>query len=272
MKIKRFSAASFVVFLFAFSIPAWAQLVTMGSFDIAPPTLLADVKALRQGNPKMTTPELLEAANGLLAKQGVPFTFTFDAATCDAIDKGIKALKNAPPRVNLRTKLSSVGGEPATLTLPPADFTNNACGKCSVTLPVLEITETEFVALMWGRNIKFTLPANLKPAEAALVDAADAGKVKTKWRLPYRSKPLGVSYDGGVIYLALPDPDLKDLALAVFREGVFQFTTRADAESNGTAKPSPPTPAIPAITNPGSILFDNRGTKQLVQYAETCQQ
>lgn len=267
MKMNRFSLAVFAFLVFGFSVPGWAQTVTMGAFDIAPPTLMADVKALRQANAKMTPAEFLTAANELLGKQGVPFTFTFDAASCEAIDKSIKAMKNAPPRVNLRTKLASVGGEPATLTLPPADFANNACGRCSVTLPVLEISDTEFVALMWGRNIKFKLPANFYTAEAALADPADAAKAATKWRLPYRAKPIGVSADGSIVYLPLTDPDLKAFALAVYREGVFQFAPRTEAELAGPGKPSS------VGSTPGklsSMLFDTREAKQLVQYSEPC--
>lgn len=242
----------------------------MSPFDIAPPMVLADVKALRAANTKMTAAELVDAANVLLARQGIPFTFTFDAATCDAIDKSIKSLKNAPPRVNLRTKLRSVGGEPATLTLPPADFANNECGKCSVTLPVLEINDKEFVALMLGQNIKFNLPGNFTTAEAVLIDHKSQSGTKTKWRMPFRTRPLGVSYDGNVLYLGFPEPELKDLSLAVFSEGVFQFATREEAESNGKGKPPLGNYAFPTVPKTDFILFVNRGTEQLVRFSDAC--
>jgi hypothetical protein len=266
------SALAAVAGLFlALSVPVFSQMVSMSPFDIAPPTLLADVKALRAANPKMTAAEFVEAANVLLAKQGFPFTFIFDDATCDAIDKSIKSLKNAPPRVNLKTKLKSVGGEPANLTLPPADFANNECGKCSVTLPVLEITDKEFVALMLGQNIKFHLPANFTVAEAVLFDEKDPTAIKTKWRMPFRTKPLGVSYYGNVVYLGLPDPELKDLSLGVFAEGVFQFTTREEAESNGKGIiPGLNTPVNPRDPRSRYIIFDNRGIMQTVRFTDAC--
>lgn len=268
MKINsRRSIAILIAAFCFFQNSTSAQLVTFNPFDIAPPTILSDVKALRAANPKMPPAEFVDAANALLARQGVPFTFSFDEATCVAIDKSIKSLKNAPPKVNLRTKLQSVGDEPANLTLPPADFTNTECGKCSVTIPVLELTEKEFVALMLGRNIKFHMPANFLVNEAALVDEKDLTIVKTKWRIPFRANPLGVSYDGNVLYLGLPDTELKDISLAVFGEGVFQFATREEAESNGKG-----VSMNEIAKNPGMsyVKFDNRGIKQVVRYSGTC--
>ncbi len=84
------------IFTAFFSVAASAQLVSLNPFDIAPPTILSEVKALRAANPKMTSTELVDAANKLLEKQGIAFTFSFDDATCLAIDKSIKGMKNPP--------------------------------------------------------------------------------------------------------------------------------------------------------------------------------
>lgn len=249
---------------------SFGQMVTMSPLDIAPPTVFADVKALKTANPKMTSTELVDAANAILAKQGIAFTFSFDDATCLAIDKAIKSLKNPPPKVNLKTKLRSVGAEVANLTLPPADFANNECSKCSVTLPVLELTEKDFVALMLGNNIKFYLPTNLVVSEALLVDDKDLTTVKKKWRMPYRAVPLGVSYDENVLYLGLPDPELKDLSFAVFGEGVFQFATREEAESNGKGTLLKEFAKDPANPNLAYLRFENRGLKQVVKFSNAC--
>lgn len=258
---------TFVAFL---AVTVRGQMVTMSPLDIAPPTVFADVKALKASNPKMNSAELVDAANTILAKQGVAFTFSFDEATCMAIDKAIKSLKNPPPKVNLKTKLRSVGAEAANLTLPPADFSNQECSKCSVTLPVLELTEKEFVALMLGKNIKFHLPTNLAVSEVILVDEKDLTTIKKKWRVPYRTVPLGVSYDENVLYLGLPDPELKELSLAVFGEGVFQFATREEAESNGKATPLKDLAKDPADPNLAFLRFENRGLKQVVKYSNAC--
>jgi hypothetical protein len=260
------------IFLTTFlSASLFGQMVSLSPFDIAPPTVLLDVKAIRTANPKMSSTELVDAANKLLERQGIAFTFSFDEATCLAIDKSIKSLKNPPSKLNLRTKLQSIGGEPAMLTLPPADFNNPECAKCSVSLPVLELTDKEFVALMLGTNIKFRLPVNFIVAEAMLVDDKDLTTIKKKWRIPFRSVPLGVSYDENVLYLGLPDPELKDLSLAVFGEGVFQFATRDEAESNG--KGTPVKEVVKDLANPNLayLRFENRGLKQVVKYSGACQ-
>ena len=253
-----------------FSTAANGQTVSMSPFDIAPPTILADIKTLRATNPKMTSTELVDAANKLLEKQGIAFTFSFDEATCLAIDKSIKGMKNPPAKLNLRTKLRSVGAEPAALTLPPADFANNECSKCSVSLPILELTDKEFVALMLGHNIKFHLPVNFIVSEAFLVDEKDLNTVKKKWRIPFRSVPLGVSYDENVLYLTLFEPELKDISLAVFGEGVFQFTTREEADSNGKGTLVKEFPKDIANPNLAFMRFENRGLKQVLRYSNAC--
>ncbi len=257
-------------FIALFSTGTSGQMVSMNPFDIAPPTILGDIKALRMANPKMTSTEFVDAANKLLERQGIAFTFSFDEATCLAIDKSIKGMKNPPSKLNLRTKLKSVGAEPATLTLPPADFGNNECSKCSVTLPILELTDKEFVALMLGHNIKFHLPVNFIVSEAFLVDEKDVTTVKKKWRIPFRSVPLGVSYDENVLYLGLFEPELKEISLAVFGEGVFQFATREEAESNGKGTPVKEFTKDPANPNLAFMRFENRGLKQVVRYSNAC--
>ncbi len=265
--LRLFHHFTFTAF---FSAAVSAQMVSMNPFDIAPPTVLSDVKALRAANPKLTSVELVDAANKLLEKQGIAFTFSFDEATCLAIDKSIKSMKNPPAKLNLRTKLKSVGAEPATLTLPPADFANNECSKCSVTLPVLELTDKEFVALMLGHNIKFHLPVNFIVSEVVLVDEMDLVTIKKKWRIPFRSAPLGVSYDENVLYLGVFEPELKDISLAVFGEGVFQFATREEAESNGKGTLLKEFPKDPANPNLAFMRFENRGLKQVVRYSNAC--
>lgn len=270
MNNKLFLIAATALLVAGFSIPAFSQMVSLGAFDIAPPTTLSELRSLRAADPKMTAAEFVDAANKLLEKQGIGFTFSFDDATCSAIESSIKGLKNAPAKINLKTKLRSVGGEPANLTLPPADFSNSECSKCSVTLPVLELTEREFVALMWGRNIKFHLPANFIASEVFLVDDKGLIATRTKWRVPFRSVPLGVSYDGNVLYLGFPDPELKDISLAVFSEGVFQFATRAEAESNGRGTLLREFPKDAANPNLAYLRFENRGVRHTVRFSNAC--
>ncbi|MGD9561099.1 MAG: hypothetical protein AB7F88_02640 [Pyrinomonadaceae bacterium] len=270
MKQRVYLLAVITFSVLSLPTQVFPQMVSLSPFDIAPPTILSEVKAFRAANPKMPAVEFVNAANKLLEKQGIAFTFSFDDATCQAIERSIKSLKKTPPKLSLKTKLRSVGGEPASLTLPPADFANSECSKCSITLPVLELTDNEFVALMWGRNIKFHLPANFIVSEVSLADDKDLTTTKTKWRIPFRSTPLGVSYDGNVLYLELPDPELKDISLAVFGEGVFQFATREEAESSGKGILLTEIPEHLTGSNIAFIRFENRGLKQTVKYPTAC--
>lgn len=248
----------------------FGQSVTINPFDIAPPSIYDRVKAISAADPKKSATEIAEQANRILEKEGIAFIFSLDDASCSAIDKSIKELKEKGRPLNLSTKLRSVGADPATLRLPPADFSSGQCSKCSVTLPVFEVTDNDFIALMLGNNIKFHRPANFLTAEAFLLDQKDPKIVKTRWRLPFKAEPLGVSYYENVIYLPLPDAELKHLALAVFAEGSYQFETREEAESNG--KPTVINDASFDASNQDSkyVRFNNRGINQTVRFQAAC--
>jgi hypothetical protein len=69
------------------------------------------------------------------------------------------------------------------------------------------------------------------------------------------------------LYLNLPDPELKDIVLAVFDNGGFQSASRAEADANGKAASLPDDPA-----NSGYQLvkFTNREKTQIVKYRKAC--
>ncbi len=242
---------------------AKAQQFSLDAFDVAPPTLVEELKAIKRTTPDIGAEAFAEKANVVLQSKGVPFSFIFDDAVCDSIKTAIAKLKDQKAPKNLRTKLSSVGGDPAELRVPPADFANSECAKCTLTLPIFEITDSDFISQLHGVNIKFERPPGLRFGETILIDEKDPSRVKVRWKIPFRGKPLGVSYDGGVLYMAFREPELQDLALLVFSEGVFQITTRADASSNGKAEEVKNAPA-------GTLLFKNRDIQQMLRYDEPC--
>jgi hypothetical protein len=135
---------------------------------------------------------------------------------------------------------------------------------------VFEVTDNDFIALMLGNNIKFHRPTNFATAEAFLLDEKDLKIAKTRWRLPYKAEPLGVSYYEDVIYLPLPDPELKHLSLAVFSEGSYQFATREEAESNGKPMVIKDTPVDTSNQNSKYVRFNNRGLSQTVKFQAAC--
>jgi hypothetical protein len=123
---------------------------------------------------------------------------------------------------------------------------------------------------MLGTNIKFHKPTNFVASEAYLVNEKDLSLIKTKWRIPYRADPIGISYDGNVLYLPLLDPELKEISLAVFSEGVFQFATRSEAEASGKPNPILDFPKVPANPNLAYVRFDYRETKHVIKFSKTC--
>lgn len=261
--------ALIVAVMFTFGV-ASGQRVTISPFDIAPPTIYDKLKAVATADPKKNAVDLVEEANKILQTDGIAFIFSLDEASCTAIAKSIKELKEKSRPLNLSTKLRSVGADAATLRLPPANFSNGQCSKCSVTLPIFEVTDHDFIALMLGNNIKFHRPTNFITAEAFLLDSKDPKVVKVRWRLPYKAEPLGVSYYENVIYLPLPDPELKHLALAVFAEGGYQFATREEAESNGKAVAANDLSTDPMDAGKQFVRFDNRGISQTVKFELPC--
>src|SRR5688572_26533361 len=173
------------------------------------------LKAVRAADPRMPLADFVTSANVLLDKHGIGFTVSLDAATCERVRKVKEQLKDPSATVTLGATLRSVDADGASLTLPAPTFPSGDCG-CHIELPMLQITEKDFITVIAGRNIRFHRPAAFSSAEAVLLDAKDKTTIRRKWRVPFRSTPIGVSHDGNVLYLAFADPELIDLSLLVF--------------------------------------------------------
>ena len=214
----------------------FGQMFKASPFDINNSELVVKIRAAKVVNPKMTPVEFAAAANTLLDKNGIAFTFSFDAATCDKIRKVKTQQKDPNAPVKLGATLRSVDAQTAALALPEPNFTSLECGDCFIQLPVLEVTDQDFITIVTGVNIKFHLPANFYANDATLFDSKNRSTIKRKWKIPFRAVPIGISYDENVIYLGFDDPELSTLSIAVFGEGVFQITTREEAEEGGKGK------------------------------------
>jgi hypothetical protein len=253
-----------MLFISAFS-EARSQF-TLKPFSVNSSPLTIELKTLKASKPNMSPDEFVIAANELLDKDGVGFTFYFDTATCDKIDKAFASKKPGGPPPVLKATLSSVGGEKAGLLLPPPD--PMSCVPCSVTLPVLQVTSSDFITKISDRNIKFVMPPEFTTDQVQLLDATDVTKVKQTWRIPFKAQPLSVLYDENAIYLGFPERELSELSLLVFDDGTFQFATRREAETiaKGVAFDS-------SKMNDQShsyMLFQNREKKQLVRFPKSC--
>ena len=264
MRSMKTSIAFLVFFTFACCVAGSAQQYKPAPLAVQRSAFIDRLKALRTANPKMPMAEFIAAANSLLDKHGIGFAVSLDAATCGRIRKVKEQQKDPSASLTLGATLRSVDAEGATLTLPEPKFPSGDCG-CYIELPLLQITDKDFITVIRGRNIGFHLPTNFSSAQAELIDAKD-NTVRRKWRIPFRSVPIGVSHDGNVLYLAFDEPELSDLSLLVFGEGVFQIGTRAEAEEGGKGKLGETAPTV----GYRYINFERWGNSYLVRFTELC--
>jgi hypothetical protein len=247
------------------ALPIYAQF-SLNPFTIETSPLMSELRAIKSTNPKMTADEFVEAANKALERTGVVFSFYLNHEMCEKIEKAFASRKPGEPAPVLKAALNSVGGDKASLILPPPD--RSSCAVCSVSLPVLQTTNADFVTIINGLNVKFYMPKEFLMDEVVLLDPADLTKATHSFRVPFRTKPLGVLYDENGVYMEMPDPSFSEITLLVFDEGTFQFATRKEAESNGKS----------AAFDPGKngnadfsyLQFQLRGRKEIVRFRKPC--
>lgn len=264
---KRISSLLSIV-LIPLAMDCAGQMVSMMPFGVQESALIEQITRLRASNPKVTAAELAKSANDLLTKHGIAYKLYFDPATCQKIRAVKQSQKDPNAPIKLGASLQSAGGEKAALALPQPILTTPECGDCFVELPVLEMTAADFVTLIQGHNIKFNLPQNFSVNKIYLLDSNDASKRVKTWRVPFRAVPIGVTEDENVIYLGFENPELAALSLAVFESGVFEITTRAEAEEGGAGKPVKTT----QLAEAGSqiIRFDRWKSTYLLSYKPAC--
>lgn len=250
---------------------SYAQQVSIKPFSVNQSNLIGELKNLKTANPNISADDFLKSANSLLEKQGLNFVVGLDAATCQKIEQIKKTQKTPGAPLNLRATLKSPLGDAAALSLPEADFSKSECFSCFINLAFLEVTDKDFVTIVQDRNVKFFLPANFLVNQAALVDEKDLTTVLKKWRIPFGAAPISVSDDGNILYLGFEEPELKDLTLAAFSEGVYQFHAKKtlDTAKKRTILDKPP--SANAAPNVSFIKFESSETKQIVRTPVKCQ-
>jgi hypothetical protein len=236
----------------------------MERFAVRQSSLIEQIKALKAADPKLPITELARAANDLLDKNGINFQVSIDTGTCEKI----RQLKQKDPTkpISLGASLRSVDADQVSLSLPPPTVVAPECGGCYVELPLLEITDKDFVTVLRGRNIKFGLPNGVQTNRAFLLDEKDPSRIKRTWKIPFRAVPIGISYDENVLYLGFAEPELAQLSLLVFGEGVFQIGTREEAEKGGVGKIA----EMPPASMEHQIRFERWKNNYLIQYRAMC--
>ncbi len=256
-----------LVFTVWLSLGAFAQSAKINPLVVERSTLVEQIRALNRSNAKLTTAELASAANGLLEKNGINFVITVDRVTCEKL-KDRKGKSTSP--LALGASLRSVGADKAALSLPAPHLVSAECGGCYVELPLVQITEVDIVTVLMGQNIKFMLPDGIQTNEVALFDPKDQAKVKTRWKIPFRATPIGITYDGNVVYLGFEEPELSELALAAFSEGVFQITTRVEAEDGGKGQTVETPLAKRKDAFDQMVRFDRWKNTYLIGFKKSC--
>lgn len=245
-----------------------AQQVRFLPLGVQESSLITEMRTIKNANPKISDSELAKAANDLLQSSGLSFKIYFDSATCQKIRDLKHSQKDPSTPVKLGISLQSVGAEKTSLTLPQPVLTTMDCGDCYIELAILEITDSDFVTLIQGHNIKFQLPHNFTVNKTYLLDNKDSSKVIQTWRIPYRTVPIGVSYDQSVLYLGFENPELKALSIAIYDNGGFEITTRAEAENGGFGKPVKT--EKPYNVGGHMIRFDRWKNSYLISYQPAC--
>lgn len=207
------------------------QQVKFSPFSINESVLLREIKTARTANPKITPEQLAAKSNEMLQKMGLEYYLQIDPSICDKLNA--ERAKHPKRPVRLLANLQSVDGDRAKLAVPEPLFELGGCAGCFLRFALLEMTADTFVTKVQGYNIRFALPSGVRATRIQLVDPMNETNILAIWRIPVRWVPIGISYDENVIYLSFDDADLKDLALAVFTEGTFEFVTRTEAEASG---------------------------------------
>lgn len=242
----------------------------MNAFVVHRSILAGEAIAFKAAHPTITPNEFATAVNDMLVRDGLRFTIGLDKETCENIKKVKQQQKDPSKPVNLGVTLRSVDAEGARLVLPEPKFTTIECGECFVELPILEMTEKDFITIISGHNIKFHHPANFYVDRVVLLDPKNPSSIKRTWWVPFRSVPIGVSFDEDIVYLAFDEPELSELSILVFGEGGFEIGTRQDAEAGGKGKIG----EAPATSGNGSSLrtirFERWKNTYLVGYYPPC--
>ena len=221
--------------------------------------LIEEIKAAKASKPGMKTAQLAVVANTLLEKYGINFAMLLPPDTCERIRKEKGG--------EIGATFKSVDAEGAALSLPEPVVPSSQSCECYTEIPALQVTDADFITVIMGRNIRFHLPSNLRTFAAILVDPTDHKIVKRRWRIPFRGTPIGVSHDENILYLSFDEPELFELSLAVFGEGVFQVVTRAEAEEGAKGRSIK---ATRLVSGEMKIQFDRWGKSLVVLYPPAC--
>ena len=231
MKFKSFAFFLLICVLFVISSPfaAFSQQARVDAFSIVRSNLIEQLKQKRMESPKITANELVNYGNDFLSKSGFNYEFGLAPKICKIIaDKKAKAKPEQNNAVGITAKFNQEQGEPVTVKFSDVVTEIDGCGACALEVPLVAITDKDFVTIVLGRNIKFQLPPDIVLEKVDMVDNENLKAVVRSWQIPFQTTPIGVSKDGTVLIVDLPIKELTELALQIFDNGVIQLAAKKD--------------------------------------------
>jgi hypothetical protein len=258
------------IFTIVAQASVFGQQVTIKPFAVNASTLLEDIKTLKSTNPKLSTEELVKNANALLQKQGLNYSFALDSGICQKVDELKKKQKTPTAPISLNAKLNSFEGDKANITLPPVRF-GKVGGNCFSLLPLLEVTQNDFVTFIENRTVKFYRPENFNFNEIVLVDNKTFKANVRSWKVPFCTTPLSVSEDGKMLYLSLPADELREMVLIAYDEGTIQFYPKKDIDLTEKSVALESLPKTLNLPNSSFISFGTGEKQRVLKLSNTCE-
>jgi hypothetical protein len=248
----------------------YGQKVTIKPFAVYSSTLLEELKTLKSSNPKLSTTELVKNANALLQKRGLNYSFALDASVCKKVEDLKKNQKTPNSPITLNAKLNSFEGDTTNITLPPVRFGKDA-GKCFSLLPLLEVTQNDFVTIIEDRTVKFYKPEIFNFNEVTLVDNKTYKTNVRNWKVPFCTTPLSVSEDGKMLFLNLPADELGEIVLIAYDEGTFQFYPKKDIDLSEKGILPENLPKILNLPDAAFISFGTGEKQRVLKFNNICE-
>ncbi len=272
MKILTYKIILIIsLFLIFSNFSIFGQNAKINPLQVKSSTLFEDLLNFKSENSKVTNENLVEQANILLRQKGLNFVFAFDQNICQKVLELQEKQKDKLKPIKLSATLKSVDGEGTKIILPEISFDKSECGRCFVQMPLFEFSGKEFVTSIQSSNIKFYTPADYLFNEVILVDAKNFSSIIHKWQVPFRSNPIGISDDGKLLYLELPDKELNNLCLIIDEEGGFQFYAKSELDLSIKSPVLKDIPKDLTAPNTTFIKFTKEKNIQVLKYNTSCQ-
>ena len=203
-----------------------AQFVNSG-FTVDSTDIYKDILKHITDNPDSKSEKFAEYANSLVESKGINYSFALDHKICDLVDGEFAKKTNAGlNELFLRGSFALEKGNATILKFRILRKNRGPCGRCLVKLPLAVATNQYFMLILKGQMINFRNPKGFEIDQVDLLDKNDSSKIKHSWRVPFRSKPIGISWEGTILYVEIKDKNLNQLALEVFSNGVIRFVAK----------------------------------------------